>query len=55
MMSSGNGSALRITSSFGVANLDQQREVVSGPDLIHQADVGLYNAKRTGKNRTCAA
>ena len=28
-------------------------QVIGRTDLLHQADVGLYNAKRTGKNRTC--
>jgi diguanylate cyclase (GGDEF)-like protein len=46
-----DGEVLKITASFGVANVDQQREVVAGTDLLHQADVGLYNAKRSGKNR----
>ncbi|MCW2960904.1 MAG: diguanylate cyclase with and sensor, partial [Thermoleophilia bacterium] len=46
-----DGGVLKMTASFGVANVDQQRESVIGTDLLHQADVGLYNAKRTGKNR----
>jgi diguanylate cyclase (GGDEF)-like protein len=52
-----DGGVLRITSSFGVANVDQQRAGVrvDNAELLHQADVGLYNAKRTGKNRVTLA
>lgn len=52
-----DGGVLKVTSSFGVANMDQQHADgrVMGTDLLHQADVGLYNAKRTGKNRVTLA
>ncbi|MCW2950181.1 MAG: diguanylate cyclase, partial [Thermoleophilia bacterium] len=47
-----DGNILKLTASFGVANVDQQvpGSQVGNADLLHQADVGLYNAKRTGKN-----
>jgi diguanylate cyclase (GGDEF)-like protein len=47
-----DGGVLKVTSSFGVANVDQQHAGVrvDNAELLHQADVGLYNSKRTGKN-----
>jgi diguanylate cyclase (GGDEF)-like protein len=47
-----DGGVLTVTSSFGVANVDQQHEGarVDNAELLHQADVGMYNAKRSGKN-----
>lgn len=47
-----DGGILRVTSSFGVANVDQQHPGVrvENAELLHQADVGMYNAKRSGKN-----
>jgi diguanylate cyclase (GGDEF)-like protein len=50
-----DGGTLRITSSFGVANVDQNPGPVTTTELLHQADVGMYNAKRTGKNRVVIA
>ncbi|MCB0879917.1 MAG: diguanylate cyclase [Thermoleophilia bacterium] len=52
-----DGGILKVTSSFGVANVDQQKAGVrvDNAELLHQADVGLYNAKRTGKNRVYLA
>jgi diguanylate cyclase (GGDEF)-like protein len=46
-----DGGILKFTASFGVANVDQNHEMVDNAELLRQADVGLYNAKRTGKNR----
>jgi diguanylate cyclase (GGDEF)-like protein len=52
-----DGGVLRVTSSFGVANIDQQHAGarVDNAELLHQADVGMYNAKRSGKNRVMLA
>lgn len=52
-----DGSMLRITSSFGVSNVDQQPadSQIDHTGLLYQADIGLYNAKRTGKNRVYLA
>ncbi|MCW2922930.1 MAG: diguanylate cyclase [Thermoleophilia bacterium] len=50
-----DGGTLRVTSSFGVANVDQQRARVDNAEILHQADVGMYNSKRTGKNRVTLA
>jgi diguanylate cyclase (GGDEF)-like protein len=52
-----DGGVLRVTSSFGVANVDQQHPgaVIDNAEILHQADVGMYNAKRTGKNRVTLA
>ena len=47
------GAALRVTASVGVAELD--RADVNKSHLIAAADAALYEAKRTGKNRTIAA
>ncbi|MCW2973506.1 MAG: diguanylate cyclase [Thermoleophilia bacterium] len=48
-----DGGILKLTASFGVANVDQQHPGtrVDNAELLHQADAGMYNAKRTGKNR----
>jgi diguanylate cyclase (GGDEF)-like protein len=47
-----DGTVLKVTSSFGVANVDQQHAGarVDNAELLHQADVGMYNSKRSGKN-----
>lgn len=47
-----DGGVLRVTSSFGVSNVDQQHPGVrvENAELLHQADVGMYNSKRSGKN-----
>lgn len=50
-----DGGMLKFTASFGVANVDQQRERVDNTEILHQADTGLYNAKRSGKNRVVLA
>ncbi|HAM36622.1 MAG TPA: hypothetical protein DEB40_01230 [Elusimicrobia bacterium] len=41
------------TVSVGAASLSGS-EKVSAADLLHRADVNLYQAKRDGKNRVCA-
>jgi len=46
-----DGGILKFTTSIGVANVDQNPVVVDNAELLHQADTGLYNAKRTGKNK----
>jgi diguanylate cyclase (GGDEF)-like protein len=43
-----NGTALRVTASFGVASTPP---AAGAPDLVAAADAALYEAKRTGKNR----
>ena len=48
-----DGGVLRVTASFGVAELD--REAHGKNELIAAADAALYQAKRSGKNRTVAA
>lgn len=50
-----DGGILKFTASFGIANVDQNHEQVDNAALLHQADVGLYNAKRTGKNKVSLA
>lgn len=47
-----NGS--RITASIGVAGLPHM-DVETAKHLVHAADVALYDAKRGGRNRVCAA
>jgi len=46
----GEEERLRITSSFGVAQLEPD-DTPEG--LVHRADTALYNAKEGGRNRTC--
>ncbi|MEO6867427.1 MAG: diguanylate cyclase, partial [Gaiellales bacterium] len=48
-----DGGVLTLTASFGVANVDQQHpgKRVENAELLQQADAGLYNAKRSGKNK----
>ena len=50
-----DGGILTFTASFGIANVDQNVGEVDNAGLLHQADVGLYNAKRTGKNKVSLA
>jgi diguanylate cyclase (GGDEF)-like protein len=50
-----DGSMLTFTVSIGVANVDQNPTPVDNTEMLHQADTGLYNAKRTGKNKVCLA
>jgi predicted signal transduction protein with EAL and GGDEF domain len=52
-----DGGTLKLTASFGVANVDQQQlgSRVDNAEILHQADQGMYNAKRTGKNRVVLA
>ena len=46
----GNGTALRITASLGVATLPGAG--YDARSLVEAADDALYRAKRLGKNRT---
>ena len=41
---------IRATMSFGIANLENSKQTID--NLIHNADVALYHAKETGRNRT---
>lgn len=47
-----NGTALRVTVSIGVAQLQPQGSLDS---LLHNADQALYRAKSGGRNRVCLA
>ena len=49
----GDGQPLRVTASFGAATLP--RTATDQAALIAAADAALYEAKRTGKNRTVRA
>ena len=44
---------LHVTISLGVASFPA--DAINGPDLVAAADRGLYQAKRSGKNRVCHA
>ena len=48
-----DGGSIRVTASVGVAELD--RRSANKNDLIAAADGALYEAKRSGKNRTVSA
>ncbi|MGB9989451.1 diguanylate cyclase domain-containing protein [Massilia sp. SM-13] len=48
-----NGLNLRLSTSIGIALFPDDATNVG--DLIHAADNALYDAKRSGKNRYCAA
>ncbi len=47
------GGALQVTCSAGVATFPE--DASSAKDLFEVADRALYNAKRSGRNRVCAA
>lgn len=47
-----NQQTIRVTLSMGVAELDPSNHLLHD-DLIREADVALYNAKRAGRNRVC--
>jgi len=50
------GACCRVTISFGVTGLDPERPVVlSKEEIIRHADEALYEAKRTGRNKTCVS
>jgi diguanylate cyclase (GGDEF)-like protein/putative nucleotidyltransferase with HDIG domain len=42
---------IQATISFGIAG--REREGLGAEDIVHNADVSLYNAKLQGRNRTC--
>jgi diguanylate cyclase (GGDEF)-like protein/putative nucleotidyltransferase with HDIG domain len=42
---------IRATMSFGIAGLEDHKQTID--NLIHNADVALYRAKDTGRNRVC--
>ncbi len=44
---------LHVSVSLGVASFPA--DAINGPDLVATADRGLYQAKRSGKNRACHA
>jgi diguanylate cyclase (GGDEF)-like protein len=48
-----DGRAIRVTISVGVAEAGEHTRDIT--DLIKQADLALYEAKRTGRNRVCCA
>jgi diguanylate cyclase (GGDEF)-like protein len=48
-----SGVLLRVTASVGIADLDRGEGTKN--DLIAAADAALYEAKRSGKNRTVLA
>jgi diguanylate cyclase (GGDEF)-like protein len=45
--------AFRVTASFGASNLDPQ--ITSVEEWLARADQAMYEAKRTGRNRSCVA
>lgn len=47
-----NQQTIRVTLSIGVAELDPTNHLLHD-DLIREADMALYDAKRTGRNRVC--
>ncbi|WP_148294123.1 GGDEF domain-containing protein [Azospirillum sp. B506] len=47
------GAALTVTASIGIAQVVQPGE--AWPDLVHAADMALYEAKRGGRNRVVQA
>lgn len=47
------GTALGVTTSIGVAQVSRMGE--TWPDLVHAADMALYDAKRDGRNRVAQA
>jgi two-component system, cell cycle response regulator len=52
-----NGKPVKVTASFGAAASDQfsNQEDLSVAALLNKADGALYEAKRTGRDRICAA
>lgn len=52
MRFAGSVPPIAVTASFGVAALASGDDIEA---LMHRADLALYEAKRTGRNRTCVA
>ncbi len=48
-----NNETIKITVSLGVSNFPETTKNIE--ELTEQADISLYNAKRAGRNRVCAA
>ncbi len=46
-----DGQKIFITISAGVATIEKDMNDLN--DIIYKADIALYKAKRSGKNRTC--
>jgi diguanylate cyclase (GGDEF)-like protein len=46
-----DGVRIQKTASFGVASIDGRAEPVTADELIARADVALYRAKQTGRDR----
>lgn len=46
-----NGERIRFTASIGIAN---KLGAVDVPELVHQADIALYQAKQAGRNRVAS-
>ena len=47
------GTSMKMTASIGVAATQFDGEVVETDDLLRQADIAMYEAKMTGRNRVC--
>lgn len=45
-----DGNSFRVTVSLGVAQMEESEESIQ--DIIHKADIALYHAKETGKDRS---
>jgi diguanylate cyclase (GGDEF)-like protein len=50
-LATGNGEKVRITLSLGLAIMDEENIYPSLDKLLQQADMSLYSAKDTGRNR----
>lgn len=45
---------ISVTASFGISSIDKKRRPSSSSEWINQADVALYKAKNSGRNRVVA-